>query len=63
MNIMIQKLLSWQTRLLPCITQNTNMQRINIRNFNMNIIEAAEQCDRLSLPILEKVAKIRRFSN
>ena len=59
MNIMIQKATELGvTRLLPCITQNTNMQRINIRNFNMNIIEAAEQCDRLSLPILEKSYKL-----
>ncbi len=59
MNIMIQKATELGvTRLLPCITQNTNMQRINIRNFNMNIIEAAEQCERLSLPILEKSYKL-----
>ncbi len=55
MNITIQKATELGvSRFLPCITQNTNQPKINIQNLNMNIIEASEQSERLSIPLLEK---------
>lgn len=55
MNITIQKATELGiSRFVPCITQNTNQPKINIRNLKMNIIEAAEQSERLSLPILDE---------
>ena len=59
MNIIIQKATELGvSRFIPCITQNTNQTKINIRNLNMNIIEAAEQSERLTLPLLEKTIKL-----
>ena len=55
MNITIQKATELGvSAIIPCITQNTNQPKINIRNLKMNIIEAAEQSERLTLPKLEK---------
>lgn len=59
MSICIQKATELGiARLIPCITQNTNQTKINMRNLNMNIIEAAEQSERLSIPILDKITEI-----
>ena len=55
MNITIQKATELGvSKLIPCITKNTNQSKINIRNLKMNIIEAAEQSERLTLPLVEK---------
>ena len=43
---------------IPCITQNTNQNKINVRNLKMNIIEASEQSERLSVPKLDNVIKL-----
>ncbi len=59
MNITIQKATELGiNRFVPCFTQNTNQPKINIRNLKMNIIEAAEQSERLSLPIIDEPIKI-----
>ncbi|MDC0045441.1 16S rRNA (uracil(1498)-N(3))-methyltransferase [Pelagibacteraceae bacterium] len=59
MSISIQKATELGiARLIPCITQNTNQTKINIRNLNMNIIEAAEQSERLSIPILDEITEM-----
>ena len=59
MSISIQKATELGiARLIPCITQNTNQKKINIRNLNMNIIEAAEQSERLSIPILDEITEM-----
>ena len=64
MNITIQKATELGvSRFIPCITQNTNQPRINIRNLKMNIIEAAEQSERLTLPLLEKSIKLNDLLN
>ena len=62
MNITIQKATELGiSRFLACITQNTNQPKINIRNLKMNIIEAAEQSERLSLPSIEEPIKIEKL--
>ncbi len=62
MNITIQKATELGiSRFLPCITQNTNQPKINIRNLKMNIIEAAEQSQRLSLPLIDEPIKIEEL--
>ena len=59
MNITIQKATELGvSRLIPCITKNTNQTRINFRNLKLNIIEAAEQSERLTIPLLEQVKKL-----
>ena len=62
MNITIQKATELGvSRFVPCITQNTDQSKINIRNLKMNIIEAAEQSQRLSLPLIDEPIKIENF--
>ena len=59
MNITIQKATELGiSRFIPCITQNTNQPKINIRNLKMNIIEASEQSERLSLPLIDQPTKL-----
>ena len=54
MNIIIQKATELGiTRFVPCITQNTNQSKINIRNLKMNIVEATEQSERLLIPSID----------
>lgn len=62
MNITIQKATELGiSRFIPCITQNTNQSKINIRNLKMNITEAAEQSERLSLPLIDEPIKIDKI--
>ena len=59
MNITIQKATELGVnKFIPCVTQNTNQPKINIRNLKMNIIEASEQSQRLSLPSIDEPIKI-----
>ena len=46
---------------IPCITQNTNQTKINMRNLYMNIVEAAEQSERLTLPKLNEVVNLNNL--
>lgn len=44
-------------RLLPVITRHTNVERVNTERLRANVIEAAEQCNLVSIPeVLEPVA-------
>ena len=62
MNITIQKATELGiSRFVPCITKYTNQSKINIRNLKMNIIEAAEQSERLSLPLIDEPIKIENL--
>ena len=62
MNITIQKATELGvTRFVPCITKNTNQPKINIRNLKMNIIEAAEQSERLLLPFIDEPTKMDKI--
>ena len=55
LNITIQKATELGvSKLIPCITDYTNNTNLNYKNLSLNIIEAAEQSERLSLPTIEK---------
>ena len=62
MNITIQKATELGvSQFFPCITQNTNQTKINMRNLYMNIVEAAEQSERLTLPKLNEVVNLNNL--
>lgn len=42
------------THLHPVITRNTENRTLNMDRLNAQIVEAAEQCERLDLPVLSK---------
>ncbi len=46
-------------RLRPVFTQHTNSERLNLPRLRAHMIEAAEQCDGLSVPVLEEPLKLR----
>ena len=55
LNITVQKATELGvTKFIPCKTNYTDNIFLNFRNLNLIIIEAAEQCDRLTIPILDK---------
>ena len=55
MSIAIQKATELGVaKIIPCITEFTNIRKINTKNLNDNAIEAAEQCGRLDIPTIEK---------
>ena len=54
-NITIQKATELGiSKFIPCLTDHTNNHFINYRNLDLNIVEAAEQSQRSTLPILER---------
>ena len=54
MSIAIQKATELGVaKIIPCITEFTNIRKINTKNLNDNAIEAAEQCGRLDVPKIE----------
>jgi len=62
LNITIQKATELGvSKLIPCITDYTNNSNLNYKNLSLNIIEAAEQCERLTLPVLEKQIKLTDY--
>ena len=62
MNITIQKATELGvSEFIPCITQNTNQTKINMRNLYMNMVEAAEQSERLTLPKLNEVVNLNNL--
>ena len=62
MNITIQKATELGvSQFIPCITQNTNLTKINMRNLYMNIVEAAEQSERLTLPKLNEIINLNNL--
>jgi len=42
------------SKIIPCITEFTNIKKINAQNLYDNAIEAAEQSERLDVPQIEK---------
>ena len=62
MNLIIQKATELGiSKFVPCITQNTNQIKINMKSLQMNIIEASEQSERLTLPKLNEVIKLKEL--
>ena len=62
LNITVQKATELGvSKLIPCETNYTNNNFLNYKSLNLNIIEAAEQCERLTLPVLEKQIKLEDY--
>ena len=51
------------SKIIPCITEYTNIRTINIKNLYDNAIEAAEQSERLDLPKIEKPIQLQSLLN
>ncbi|MFC1659188.1 RsmE family RNA methyltransferase [Pseudomonadota bacterium] len=49
------------TEFFPLITQRTVIKKINSERFKANIIEAVEQSERLDLPKVNKLLKLKNF--
>tara|TARA_Y100001970_G_C14224577_1_gene854782 strand:+ start:1429 stop:2160 length:732 start_codon:yes stop_codon:yes gene_type:complete len=49
------------SKLIPCFTEYTNNQKINANNLYNNAIEAAEQCERLDVPKVEKSVSLNEL--
>ena len=55
MNLAIQKATELGvSKIIPCITDYSNVRSLNLKNLKDNAIEAAEQSNRINVPILEK---------
>ena len=64
MNITIQKATELGiSRFIPILTEYTNQSKINFQNFELNMIEASEQSERLSIPTLDKTIKFDNLVN
>lgn len=48
------------SRLLPVMTENTNASRVNTERARANAVEAAEQCERLTVPDVAEPAPLTR---
>ncbi|MCZ8182343.1 MAG: 16S rRNA (uracil(1498)-N(3))-methyltransferase [Beijerinckiaceae bacterium] len=48
-------------RLTPVLTQRTQLHRLKDERLQANIVEAAEQCGVLALPVLEPEIRLERF--
>ena len=54
MNLAIQKATELGVaKIIPCVTEYSNIRKINIKNLYNNAIEASEQCGRLDIPKIE----------
>ena len=64
MNITIQKATELGiSGFIPILTEYTNQSKINFKNFELNMIEASEQSDTLSIPTLDKTIKLDDLIN
>ena len=60
LNITIQKSTELGvSKFIPCVTEFTDTCFLNYKNLYRNIIEAAEQCDRLTIPSLEEQVSLK----
>ena len=60
MSIAIQKATELGvSKIIPCITEYTNIRNINTKNLYQNAIEAAEQSERLDIPKIEKQVDLK----
>ena len=63
-NFMIQKATELGvTRFLPIIFERTIVRKINKQRFEKVIIEAAEQSNRITVPIIERPQTLKQFLN
>ena len=62
MDWMIEKMVELGvTDFQPVLFQNTEIRKINIDRITTQIFEAAEQCERLTIPTLQDIQKLDRF--
>ena len=59
LNIIIQKAVELGvSKFIPCKTKFSNFDKLNYKNLELNAIEAAQQCDRLDVPKIEKLINL-----
>ncbi len=59
LNIIIQKAVELGvSKFIPCKTKFSNFDKLNYKNLEMNAIEAAQQCERLDVPKIEKIINL-----
>ena len=59
LNIIIQKAVELGvSKFIPCKTEFSNYDKLNYKNLEMNAIEAAQQCERLDVPKIEKIINL-----
>lgn len=46
------------SRIVPVFTERTEVKRLNLERHRANVIEAAEQCERLTLPVFSEPSKL-----
>ena len=64
MNIVIQKATELGiSKAIPCLTEYTDIQSVNINNLQLNAIEAAEQSERMDIPKIEKPIQLTELIN
>ena len=51
------------TDLHPVVTQNTEIREVNEKRLKQQIFEAAEQCERLDLPVLHPLIKLQSVAD
>ena len=62
LNLMIQKATEiGVTKFIPILTERTVVRKLNEKRINKIIVEASEQSNRLKVPSLEKLTKIKYF--
>ena len=62
LNLMIQKATELGvTKFIPILTERTIVRKLNDKRLNKIIIEASEQSNRLKVPKLEKILKLKEF--
>lgn len=49
------------TKLFPVITEHTIVRKVNLDKMHLTVIEAAEQCGRISLPKIAPETKLQTF--
>ena len=47
------------SKIIPCITEHTNIRTVNMKNLFNNAKEAAEQSERLDIPVIDKAIEIK----
>ena len=60
LNITIQKAVELgASKFIPCKTEFSNYDKLNYKNLELNAIEAAQQCERLDVPKIEKMVNFK----
>ena len=59
LNIIIQKAVELGvSKFVPCKTKFSNFDKLNYTNLELNAIEAAQQCERIDIPKIEKIINL-----